>query len=102
MAMNRLFIFLLFIGFQSMVIGQTMVFVSLEGTVQDFDGGQKLIGATVNVIQNGVSISRVISDDKRKILCFSQGKSNSVDRRGSSEYRIHDQKNILRLENVRA
>lgn len=66
MAMNRLFIFLLFIGFQSMVIGQTMVFVSLEGTVQDFDGGQKLIGATVNVIQNGVSISRVISDDKGK------------------------------------
>ena len=62
--MNRLVIFLLFLGFQSMVIGQTPVLVALEGTVQDFVTGQKLFGATVNVIQNGVSVSRVVSDNK--------------------------------------
>jgi hypothetical protein len=62
--MNRLVIFLLFLGFQSMVIGQTPVLVALEGTVQDFVTGQKLYGATINVIQNGVSVSRVISDNK--------------------------------------
>ena len=62
--MSRLFIFLLFLGFQSMVIGQTPVLVALEGNVQDFVTGQKLFGATVNVIQNGVSVSRVISDNK--------------------------------------
>jgi hypothetical protein len=32
--------------------------------VQDFVTGQKLYGATVNVIQNGVSVSRIISDNK--------------------------------------
>jgi hypothetical protein len=62
--MNRLVIFLLFLGFQSMVIGQTPVLVALEGTVQDFVTGQKLFGSTVNVIQNGVSVSRVVSDNK--------------------------------------
>jgi hypothetical protein len=62
--MSRLVIFLLFLGFQSMVIGQTPVLVALEGTVQDFVTGQKLFGATVNVIQNGVSVSRIISDNK--------------------------------------
>ena len=62
--MSRLFIFLLFLGFQSMVIGQTPVLVALEGTVQDFVTGKKLFGATVNVIQNGVSVSRVVSDNK--------------------------------------
>jgi hypothetical protein len=62
--MSRLFIFLLFLGFQSMVIGQTPVLVALEGNVQDFVTGQKLFGATVNVIQNGVSVSRVVSDNK--------------------------------------
>ncbi len=62
--MSRLFIFLLFLGFQSMVIGQTPILVALEGNVQDFVTGQKLFGATVNVIQNGVSVSRVISDNK--------------------------------------
>jgi hypothetical protein len=62
--MRRLVIFLLFLGFQSKVIGQTPVLVALEGTVQDFVTGQKLYGATVNVIQNGVSVSRIISDNK--------------------------------------
>jgi hypothetical protein len=62
--MSRLFIFLLFLGFQSMVIGQTPVLVALEGTVQDFVTGKKLFGATVNVIQNGASVSRVVSDNK--------------------------------------
>ena len=62
--MSRLVIFLLFFGFQSMAIGQTPVLVALEGTVQDFVSGQKLFGATVNVIQNGVSVSRVVSDNK--------------------------------------
>ena len=62
--MSRLVIFLLFLGFQSMAIGQTPVLVALEGTVQDFVSGQKLFGATVNVIQNGVSVSRVVSDNK--------------------------------------
>jgi hypothetical protein len=62
--MRRLVIFLLFLGFQSKVIGQTPVLVALEGTVQDFVTGQKLFGATVNVIQNGVSVSRIISDNK--------------------------------------
>jgi len=62
--MNKLVLFLLFLGFQSMVIGQTPVLVSIEGTVQDFVTGQKLFGATVNVIQNGVSVSRVVSDNK--------------------------------------
>lgn len=62
--MSRLVIFLLFLGFQSMGIGQTPVLVALEGTVQDFVSGQKLFGATVNVIQNGVSVSRVVSDNK--------------------------------------
>lgn len=62
--MGRLFIFLLFLGFQSMVVGQTPVLVALEGTVQDFVTGNKLFGATVNVIQNGVSVSRVVSDNK--------------------------------------
>jgi tetratricopeptide (TPR) repeat protein len=62
--MNRLVIFLLFFGFQSMVIGQTPVLIKLEGTVQDFVTGQKLYGATVNVIQNESSVSRVITDIK--------------------------------------
>ena len=47
-----------------MVVGQTPVLVALEGTVQDFVTGKKLFGATVNVIQNGVSVSRVVSDNK--------------------------------------
>jgi hypothetical protein len=62
-AMNRLLIFLLFLVLQSEVIGQTTVLVSVEGAVQDFANGKKLYGATVNVIQNGVSISQVISED---------------------------------------
>lgn len=49
-----------------MVVGQTPVLVALEGTVQDFVTGQKLYGATVNVIQNGSSVSRVVSDIKGK------------------------------------
>lgn len=47
-----------------MVIGQTPVLIKLEGTVQDFVTGQKLYGATVNVIQNESSVSRVITDIK--------------------------------------
>ena len=47
-----------------MVIGQTPVLIKLEGTVQDFVTGQKLFGATVNVIQNESSVSRVITDIK--------------------------------------
>ncbi len=62
--MNRLVIFLLFFGIQSMVIGQTPVLITLEGTVQDFVTGQKLYGATVNLIQNEASVSRVITDIK--------------------------------------
>jgi hypothetical protein len=62
--MNRLVIFLLFFGFQSMVIGQTPILIKLEGTVQDFVTGQKLYGATVNMIQNESSVSRVITDIK--------------------------------------
>lgn len=62
--MNRLVIFLLFFGFQSIAIGQTPVLIKLEGTVQDFVTGQKLYGATVNVIQNETSVSRVITDIK--------------------------------------
>lgn len=62
--MNRLFLFLLFFGWQTFSFGQSQVLVALEGTVQDFVTGQKLFGATVNVIQNGVSVSRVVSDNK--------------------------------------
>jgi hypothetical protein len=62
--MNRLVIFLLFFGFQSMVIGQTPVQIKLEGTVQDFVTGKKLYGATVNIIQKESSITRVVTDIK--------------------------------------
>jgi hypothetical protein len=47
-----------------MVIGQTPVQIKLEGTVQDFVTGQKLYGATVNIIQKETSITRVITDVK--------------------------------------
>lgn len=47
-----------------MVIGQTPVLIKLEGTVQDFVTGQKLYGATVNIIQKESSITRVITDVK--------------------------------------
>lgn len=62
--MNKLFLFLFIIGLSTISFGQSQVLVALEGTVQDFVTGQKLFGATVNVIQNGVSVSRVISDNK--------------------------------------
>jgi hypothetical protein len=92
--MSRLFIFLLFLGFQSMVIGQTPVLVALEGTVQDFVTGKKLFGATVNVIQNGVSVSRVVSDNKGYYY-VRKGQSNSDYGACYCESRLYDEKNVI-------